>query len=264
MITLTLSVPNAAQAITAGYDSLQVLSSIAESGTYVALTPTIALANNTTSYTFTDFNGSNATWYKTQFLASSTQQTSSQSDPQPGYLTDLCNTVRDLLGVTTNEVSDSQIQGFSYLPTATAQVRARLNSAGATLDSLIAGGGDLMSLALGALAYYTAALLCPRMTVMVVDSEQMKDYKYQRNRQMDWTATQGQLLVQYEVYVSQAAQEYSASTNVMALSGLLLSGPTRAGFDTSGGLIAVNSGAMNAQGTPPLPNDEPLPEDIVG
>lgn len=267
MITLTISVPNPSAILAAGFTTLQLQKSGTQtaSGTYSAVAgASVALSGSVTSYALVDPAGTPADWYETVYTSQPGGGTSSSpSAPQPGYLSDLCATVRDLLGVTTNEVSDQQIQGFAYLPAAQSAVRARLTSAGASLDAVIAAGGDLASLALGALAYYTAALLCPRMTVMVVDSEQFKDYKYQRNRQMDWTATQQILLAQYEQYVSQAAQEVSGSATVVALPALLLSGPTRAGYDTSGGLIAVNAGAMNAAGTPPLPNDEPLPEDIV-
>jgi hypothetical protein len=120
------------------------------------------------------------------------------------------------------------------------------------------GGGDTAAHALGALASLTAALLCPRMTVMVVDMEQFKDYRYQRNRQMDWTATQSELLAQYELFISQAAGE-SAASALALMAGVALAGPTRAGYDTSGGLVNVNQGIMNEAGTPPLPNDLPIP-----
>ena len=261
MITLTISVPNVAQVLAAGFTELQLQKSAnqQQSGSYSTVAGAVAaLASNTTSYALTDPAGNPGDWYVVVYTQAAGANPSGPGAAMPGYLSDLCNTVRDLLGVTTNEVSDSQIQGFSYLPVALARVRARLSSDAATFDTLVAGGGDTSAHALAALAYLTAALLCPRMTVMVVDSEQFKDYKYQRNRQMDWTATQTELLAQYEVFVSLAAGE-NAATALALMTGVALAGPTRGGYDTSGGLINVNQGVMNEAGTPPLPNDQPLP-----
>ena len=272
MITLTISVPNVAQVLAAGFTEVQLQKSAnqQQSGSYSAVAGAVtALASNTTSYALTDVLGNPGDWYVVVYTQAGGANPSGPGAPMPGYLSDLCATVRDLLGVTTNEVSDSQIQGFAYLPSALARARTRILSAASaapagspassmTFDSLVAGGGDTSAHALAALANLTAALLCPRMTVMVVDSEQFKDYKYQRNRQMDWTATQTELIGQYEIFISQAAGE-SAASALALMTGVALAGPTRGGYDTSGGLINVNQGVMNEAGTPPLPNDLPLP-----
>lgn len=261
MITLTISVPNVAAVLAAGFTELQLQKSASQqqSGTYSNVAGAVAaLVVGTMSYTLVDVLGGPGDWYAVVYTQAGGANPSAPGAPMPGYLSDLCNTVRDLLGVTTNEVADSQIQGFSYLPSAQARVRARLLSDTVTFDTLVAAGGDTSAHALASLAYLTAALLCPRMTVMVVDSEQLKDYKYQRNRQMDWSQTQSELLAQYEVFISHAAGE-SAATALALMTGVALAGPTRAGYDTSGGLITVNQGVMNEAGTPPLPNDVPLP-----
>lgn len=261
MLTLTISVPNVAQVLAAGFTEVQLQKSgnQQQSGSYSAVAGAMtALVSNTTSYLLTDVNGTSADWYAVIYTQAGGANPSALGAPMPGYLSDLCTTVRDLLGVTTNEVSDAQIQGFSYLPVALARVRARLQSDAATFDTLVASGGDTSAHALAALAYLTAALLCPRMTVMVVDSEQFVAYRYQRNRQMDWNATQQELLGQYEIFISLAAGE-SAASALALMTGVALAGPTRDGYDTSGGLINVNRGIMNEAGTPPLPNDMPLP-----
>ncbi len=233
MITLTLNVANPAQVIASGYPNLVVAKSSTQTsaGPWGTLVPAIALISTQTLYSFTDVAGSYGDWYVTQFETSG-GILSSNSTPQPGYFSDLANTIRDLLGVTTNEVTDSQIQGFSYLPTALARIHGRF----VTFDTSIASGGDTSSLCLGALAHLTAALLCPRMTVAVVDSEQFKDYRYQRNRQMDWNQTQQELLVQYEMLISQAAGEVT-SLAATFVSGLVLAGPSRSGNDNDGGLV---------------------------
>jgi hypothetical protein len=261
MITLTISVPNVAQVLGAGFTELQLQKSAnqQQSGSYSDVAGAIvALASNVTSYSLTDVLGNPGDWYVVIYTQAGGVNPSGPGAAMPGYLSDLCNTVRDLLGVTTNEVSDAQIQGFAYLPSALARVRTRLTSNSLTFDTLVASSGDAGAHALAALASLTAALLCPRMTVMVVDSEVFKDYRYQRNRQMDWTATQSELLAQYEMFISQAAGE-SAASALALMTGVALAGPTRAGYDTSGGLINVNQGVMNEAGTPPLPNDLPLP-----
>lgn len=262
MITLTINVPNVTQALAAGYTQLQLTKSASQrqnGGDYANVAgASAALVSGTTSYTLTDINGVAGDWYAVVYTQAGGASPSAPGPSMPGYLSDLCATVRDVLGVTVNEVSDSQIQGFSYLPVALARLRARLMSDGVTFDALVAAGGDGAAHALAALAYLTGALLCPRMTVMVVDSEQFKDYKYQRNRQMDWTATQQQLMEQYEMYASLAAGE-SATTALSFLPGVALAGPTRGGYDVSGGLVNVNQGVMNEAGTPPLPNDMPIP-----
>lgn len=262
MITLTISVPNVTQVLAAGFTQLQLQKSASQrqnAGDYANVAGAVAaLVSGTTSYSVTDVNGAAGDWYVVLYTQAGGANPSAPGVAMPGYLSDLCATVRDLLGVTTNEVSDSQIQGFSYLPVALARVRARLASDALVFDTLVAAGGDASAHALAALASLTAALLCPRMTVMVVDSEVFKDYRYQRNRQMDWTATQTELLDQYEMFISLAAGE-SAATALALMTGVALAGPTRAGYDTSGGLINVNQGVMNEAGTPPLPNDLPLP-----
>jgi len=262
MITLTISVPNVAQVLAAGFTELQLTKSASQqqnANDYASVAgATAALVSGTTSYTLTDVNGSPGDWYAVFYTQAGGANPSAPGASMPGYLSDLCATVRDLLGVTTNEVSDSQIQGFSYLPSALARVRTRLASNSLVFDTLVAAGGDASAHALAALAHLTAALLCPRMTVMVVDMEVFKDYRYQRNRQMDWTATQTELLAQYEMYISQAAGE-SAASALALMTGVALAGPTRGGYDTSGGLVNVNQGVMNDAGTPPLPNNMPLP-----
>lgn len=245
MITLTINVPAISQVLAAGFDHIQVLKSSNQTaaGPYTAQTPTIPLAANTTSYSFVDAAGGYGDWYETEYLASGTPST--PSAPQPGYLSDLLATVRDLLGVTTVEVSDSQIQGFAFLPTALSRVRGRLAStygvSAVTFDGVVAAGGDGQAAALGALAHLTAALLCPRMTVMVVDSEQFDKYKYQRNRQMDWSQTQQQLLAQYELLISKAAGETQAVGAPTGVTPLVVAGPTSSGKTPSGALTPANA-----------------------
>jgi hypothetical protein len=239
MITLTISVPNVAQVLGAGFTELQLQKSAnqQQSGSYSDVAGAIvALASNVTSYSLTDVLGNPGDWYVVIYT-----QAGGVNPSGPGAA-----------------MSDAQIQGFAYLPSALARVRTRLTSNSLTFDTLVASSGDAGAHALAALASLTAALLCPRMTVMVVDSEVFKDYRYQRNRQMDWTATQSELLAQYEMFISQAAGE-SAASALALMTGVALAGPTRAGYDTSGGLINVNQGVMNEAGTPPLPNDLPLP-----
>lgn len=262
MITLTISVPNVTQVLAAGYTQVQLKKSASQrqnGNDYANVAgATATLVNGTTSYTLTDVSGAAGDWYVVVYTQAAGANPSAPGAAMPGYLSDLCATVRDALGVTTNEVSDSQIQGFSYLPVALARLRVRLTSDTVTFDAVVAAGGDGAAYALAALAYLTGALLCPRMTVMVVDMEVFKDYRYQRNRQMDWTATQQQLMEQYEMYASLAAGE-SATTALALMPGALLAGPTRGGYDVSGGLVNVNQGVMNEAGTPPLSNNLPIP-----
>ncbi len=243
MVTLSLAVPNIQQVLAAGFDNIQVLKSTSQTsaGPYTPLSALLPLQQNVTSYTYTDFYGGYGDWYETKFYVSTSQVTSGPSAPQPAYLSDLCNAVRDLLGVTTTEVADSQIQGFSFLGSALARIHDRLP----TFDTLLAAGGDAANLCLAALSHFTAALLCPRMTVQVLDSIQIKDYREQRNRQLDWSQTQAELMAKYELYISLAAQESVTDTSVY-ISPMALAGPTRAGYDTSGGLIAVDSVTQDA------------------
>lgn len=240
MITLTLNAANNTALMQAGFVSIQVAKSSTQTaaGPYSALGPTIPLVSGQTSYTFIDPAGVDGDWYVTQYILSG-GTISSPSAPQPGYLSPVCNQIRDLLGVTTNEVTDSQIQEYAYLPTGLARVRGRLSG----FDALVAVGGDAAMLCLGALAHFTAALLCPRMTVVVVDSEQFKDYRYQRNRQMDWNQTQQELFAQYEILISQAAGEIVSYAPTF-VTGLVLAGPSRSGNDNDGGLVPFTPDPM--------------------
>ncbi len=235
MITLNVTVPSAAAIIAASYTEVQLLKSSTQTaaGPYVAIAGTATvLVVNQTSYTLVDPLGGWGDWYQTNYTNGTLNSTSSPS--QPGYLSDLCNTIRDLLGVTTNEVTDTQVQGFSYLPTALARIRQRFKM----FDTTVAAATDAGALCLGALAHLVAALLCPRMTVAVVDSEQFDKYRYQRNRQMDWSQTQQELLTQYENLISMAAGELSSVTTLY-IPGVVMAGPSRAGYDTSAGLITL-------------------------
>lgn len=248
MITLTLSVPNITQVLAAGYTTLELTKSASQQqygNDYAPIAgASVALSTGVTSYSLTDISGSPGDWYAALYLQAGGTNPSAPGSPMPGYLSDLCNATRDLLGVTTAEVSDTQVQGYAYLPTALAHVRQRLS----TFDSVVAAGGDLGSLALGALAHYVAYLLCQRMKTIVVDMEQFKDYRYQRNRIMDWDATAQSLLERFEVMVSQAAQETPDDVNVMEDGAFILSGPTRGGQDTSGGLVPMDP--SSGYGTP--------------
>lgn len=237
MITLTANVPSPDQIIAAGFTQVRLMKSGngTSTGTFAAVTgASDALVSGTTSYTLTDALGGYGDWYATQYTNAGATTVSSLGTAQPGYLSDLCGTIRDLLGVTTIEVTDAQIQGFAYLPAALARVRARFPG----FDPAIGAGGDTGTLCLGALAHLTAALLCPRMTVAVVDSEQFKDYRYQRNRQMDWSATQNALFAEYEILISAAAGETSSNPAMYPVA-TLLAGPTTSGADTSGGLVPL-------------------------
>lgn len=233
MITLTLNVANPAQVIANGYPNLVVAKSSTQTsaGPWNILVPSIALISTQTAYSFSDVAGGYGDWYVTQF-ETSVGQLSAYSSPMPGYFSDCTNTIRDLLGVTTNEIADSQIQNFSYFPTALATIHQRFSA----FDTTIAAGGDSANACLGALAHLTAALLCPRMTVVLMDMEQFKDYRYQRNRQMDWAQTQQELMNRYEALISQAANETAANAAVY-INPLALAGPTRSGIDTNGGLV---------------------------
>lgn len=261
MITFTISVPNVAQVLGAGFANVQLTKSAnqQQSGSYANVAgASAALVSNTTSYTVTDVSGGSGDWYAVVYTQAGGTNPSAPGTPMPGYLTDLCNTIRDLLGVSTVELTDTQIQGFAYLPTALGRIRQRLASDGLTFDTLIATGGDAGALALGALAHLTGALLVPRMSVVVLDGEKLKDYSYQRQRKMDWNQTLDQLQAQYELLISQAAAELATSAAVTAaLPGVLLGGPTSGGYDTTAGLTGLRWPGQLEDPYPPLPNNAP-------
>ncbi len=277
MITLTITVPTPQQVIAANYVALQLLKSATgqQYGSYanvtgasVALDPTGA----TTSYQLTDINGGVGDWYEVVYTQAGGSNPSAPGAPMPGYLSDLCTTVRDLLGVTTNEVADSQLQGYVYLPMALATCRERLASSGVfvggdptsgpVFDVVVGAGGDASAYALAALAHLLAARVCERMKVQVPDTEQLDKYRIQRNRIMDWSQTATELLAVYEEMISRAAGYLIENTQLVATllaKSTSLAGPTRAGYDTTGGLITVNDGSTDIGGDPVLPNDQPLP-----
>ncbi len=240
MITLTISNPTNDALIAAGFTGIRVSKSTTgtNAGPWQVLGPDITLVLAQTSYYFIDPAGKDGDWYINQFIYTG-GQLSSPSSPQPGYLSPVCSQVRDLLGVSTGEVTDSQIQEYAYLPSALARIRQRFSA----FDATVSAGGDTAMLCLGALAHLTAAFLCPRMTVAVVDSEQFKDYRYQRNRQMDWSQTQQLLLAQYEILISEAASETS-SVLTLYPTPVIMAGPTSAGLDTSGGLIPLENDVL--------------------
>lgn len=252
MITLTVNVPNIAQVLAAGFTHVQLLKSSTQTaaGPYTLVsgsaTPLVA---NQTAYSIIDAAGDYGDWYESQLLNQPAGTTSSPSFPEPGYLTDLCIGARDLLGITTAEVADSQITGFAVLPVALTACRSRL----ATFDTVIAGGGDLGAAALGALTYYVAALLTNRLALAVMEQEKFRDYSYVRNRQLNWDATREALMEQYEVLISRASGEMTATALNSMVPGLELAGPTSGNFDTSGGLASFNPPGGVAQPAPPKP-----------
>jgi hypothetical protein len=233
MITLTLNVPSIAAVLAANYNTLRVSKSNTQtpSGPYTAVAPDIALVAGQAAYTFVDPVGNFGDWYETQFVIMPAGTTSSASAPQPGYLSDVLVAVRDKLGVTVTDVPDATIQQFNYLPAALAKIRVQLP----TFDALVAAGGDTSNLCLQALICLTAARLCPRLKGVIMDMEIFKDYRYQRNRQLDWDAAAVTLLAEYDEAISQASGE-TATLDHLDVPGVLLAGPTRGGKDTSGGL----------------------------
>jgi hypothetical protein len=252
MITLTVNVPNIAQVLAAGFTHVQLLKSNTQTaaGPYTLVNGSAtALVPNQTAYSILDAVGDYGDWYESQLLNQPQSSTSSASFPEPGYLTDLCNGARDLLGVTTAEVNDAQITGFAILPVALSACRSRL----ATFDTVIAGGGDLGAAALGALSFYVAALLTNRLAQAVMEQEKFRDYSYMRNKQLDWAATRAGLLEQYEILISRAAGETTATTVGLMVPGLKLAGPTSGGYDTSGGLSPFDPDGGFAVIDPNLP-----------
>lgn len=245
MITLSLTVPSADAILAAGFNQIIVLRSANQTptGVFAAVGNPVAVQSGVSSYTFIDAAGGWGDWYETQYAASGGGTPSKASGPQPGYLSDLCGAARDLIGVTIANVTDAQIQGFGLLPSALARVRTRL----ATFDALIASGGDPASLCLSALAHLVAALLCPRMTSAVFDMEIFKDYRYQRNRSLDWTATAATLMDEYETLISQAAGE--SVYNSLIDTAILMGGPTAGARDVSGGLVPFYPEGGNRTGS---------------
>lgn len=263
MITLNINVPNVAQVIAAGFTSIQLQKSSTQqqSGSYAdVLGASAPLQSTTTTYTLLDVNGNAGDWYTVVYTING----ASPSQPgvaMPGYLSDLANAVRDLIGVTSLEVPDATLQEWTLLPAALTTCRARLASASLVFDSVVAAGGDAATNALSALAHLLAARVCQRMKVQVADSEQMGQYRIQRNRQMDWSQTATELTATYEWLIAQAAGD-SATKALSYLSGVALAGPTRGGYDTSGSLITLNGGYA-PNGDTPLPNNLPAPNDGI-
>jgi hypothetical protein len=248
MNILTLSAPQVNILLAAGFTSVRVFKSDTKTptGPWSALTPDVALVADTTSYSFADAAGVVGDWYRTQYLLPPATL-SSPSAPEPSYLSDLFAGVRDLLGVTSAELSDAQLLGFAFLPAAFAEVRKRL----ATFDTVLAAGGDAGAACLSALTYLLASLAASRMASSVMDSERFGQYMYTRHKALDWTKTQENLRCQYETLISQAAGE-DVNSGVM-VPGMVLAGPTRGGYDTTGGLVPFNPvGGV----TTPKPSDD--------
>lgn len=244
MITLTLAVPDANAIILAGFAKIRgYRHSGGPGGALTATAPDIPLVQDVTSYTLVDAPGVYGDWYSTVYLDGANHE-SSHSLPQPSYLSDLCATVRDLLGVTLTEVTDAQIQGPAYLPAAYSVCRQRIPVGLPTspaFDALIASiPSDVGYAALGALAHLTAAYLCHRMKVALADMVRIKDFQLQRNRQLDWDATAAALVEKYNELIGLASGE-TALDGTVYLAPLHLAGPTRAGANTSGGLGPILS-----------------------
>ncbi len=265
MNVVNLNAPYVAQAIAAGYDHLQVLSATSEGGTYAALGAAMPLVAGVTLYPYVDFAGTDATWYQSEFINTGNGGVPApavQSEPQPGYLAALCNNVRGLLGVDSTTLPDATVQGRAFFHAALSHVRQRI----ATFDAILVGGAvDTARLAMAALDHYTAALLCPAMTVLIPDMLQFDKWRLQRNRQLDWSQTQQNLLAQYEVLVSQANGEFATTVAELAFilpQAVVMAGPTRGGIDTSGGLLPVVLPPDLSSGQPPYLNDQAPPEDF--
>jgi hypothetical protein len=232
MITLTLNVPAVATILAAGFTEIVVLKSSNQTagGAYSQVGSPVALVAGQTSYSFTDPAGDYPDWYRTQY-SNGASLTSSASGALPGYFSDAAQAIRDKLGVTTLDVPDTVIQQFGALPAGLAKIRAQLP----TFDTLVAGGGDGQALCLQALICLVASGLCSRLKGVVMDSEYFKDYRYIRNKALDWDAAAEALLAEYDEALSLASGE-SATADHADVPGMLLGGPTRGGFDTSGGL----------------------------
>lgn len=238
MITLTLSVPDNDAIMGAGFIKIRgKRHSGGASAPAVTTVPDITLVAGQLAYTLVDPMGAPTDWFGSVYVDGGGSE-SSESAPQPGYLSDLMAAAMDLLGMTPDQVSNAQLQGLGYLPTAYAKARERCP----TFDTLVAAGGDAAQLCLGALANLLAALLCDRAKVWVVDSETFKDYKYQRNKVMDWDDTRDNLLDRYNELIG-IAQGESATADSVYVPPMGLSGPTRAGLDTSAGLVPLQDGS---------------------
>jgi len=276
-MTLTISVPSVVQVVAAGYVNLQLQKSATgqQYGSYanvVGVSVPLDGSGAITSYALTDVLGGVGDWYAVVYTQVGGVNPSAPGQPMPGYLSDLCNAARDLVGVSTNEVTDAQLQNFGYLPMALATCRDRMASSGVftggaptsgpVFDVVVGAGGDASAYALAALAHLLASRLCERMKVQVPDNEQLALYRIQRNRIMDWSQTATELLADYEELISRAVGSAVENTQLVATllaASVGLTGPTRGGYDTSGGLITVNDGTTGISGNPVLPNDQPLP-----
>lgn len=260
MITFNAQPATLAQLLAANYTTVQLTKSGNQtaSGNYSAVVGASAtLAASTSSYPLTDVAGTPADWYEIVYTQAGGANPSA-SVPLPGYASDLCQQVRLLLGVDSTVLSDTTVQGSAFLPAALAHVRQRISALDTILASGLATGNDLATLALSALAHFTAALLCPAMTVLVPDMLQFDKWRVQRNRQLDWSATQQNLLANYELLISQANGEIAINNaNLAAIlpSAVVLAGPTRSGRNVSGGLFPLVTPPDLANPQPPYVND---------
>jgi hypothetical protein len=115
VIVLQITVQNIDEVIAAGYTVIRVYTDVSATGTFVTLDGTETLVTDTTGYTYTDVDGTSATWYKTAYYGAVPGE-SSKSDAQQGGTYDAYCTAFDVRQeIATGSGADSVSPKWDYM-----------------------------------------------------------------------------------------------------------------------------------------------------
>ena len=102
MNRLFFTVPNIADALTAGYTVIRVYTDTEEDGDFTTLDGTITLVSGVESYTYIDDDGTSSVWYKSAFYGSGagegTKSSARKGETAASYAT--VEEVRNAIGKT--------------------------------------------------------------------------------------------------------------------------------------------------------------------
>lgn len=132
------------------------------------------------------------------------------------------DSVREILGVTSDDVDDRTIERTPYLPMAEAEVKAKVADWAAIQ---VAGGSDLVCLK-AAIEYRVAAALCDRLANTQRSGERVGDYGA---GSIDWAAQKTAFLRECETSLGRISTQTRTAPTLVMMAGI--SRTTRANRD---------------------------------
>ena len=121
------------------------------------------------------------------------------------------DSIRDVLGLSSTDLTSTTIERTPFLPTAEAEVKAIVTGYAAITT------GDNLTHLYGAIIYRTAALLCDRQANMQRSGERLGDYAAGT---IDWAKRKADCLAEYQSHLGSITTQAAPAVTLLTLGGV--------------------------------------------